>query len=194
MDIRACRPWGLAFLACALALGAGRANAGPIDEVWVGVLAHDVADLGRGKESGTEDVLIELDSRSPSALRVVGSPRINVAVSLNSAGHSNLASAGLVWDHRLISRLYGSLDFGMGLSDGLVGPRSGPQGAQDIRERLLLGSSLLFREALGLQWRFNDRWALGVSFIHASNGNFLGVHRHNEGINDAGLRLGYRFP
>lgn len=194
METRPRRPRDLAFFALALALAASRAHAGPIDEIWIGVLAHDVSDIGRGKESGTADLLVELDSKPPSGLRFLGAPRLNAAVSLNSAGRSDLASVGLVWDPRLFSRLYGSFDLGLGLTNGLISPRSGSQGAEDFRHRLLLGSSVLFREAVGVQWRFNDRWALGASYVHASNASLLGAHRYNEGINDVGLKLGYRFP
>ena len=106
---------------------------------------------------------------------------------------SELASGGLVWDHRLVGQVYGSLDVGLGVTNGLIDPRAGPVGAYDLKHRLLLGSSVLFREAPGIEWRFSPSWSLGAEFVHASNGEILGSHRFNRGINDAGLRLGYRF-
>jgi lipid A 3-O-deacylase len=179
--------------ALGLALVATRANAGPIDEVWVGGFAHDVTNAGQGVESNTQDVVIEVDTKRPSVLRFLGAPRLNAVIALNSAGETNFGSVGLVWDHRIFSRLYGSLDFGVGLTDGVADPAPGPAADYDERHRLVLGSKVLFREAAGLDWRLTRSWSIGAEFIHASNGGVLGSHRFNRGINDAGLRLGYRF-
>jgi hypothetical protein len=167
-------------------------RAGVLDEVWVGGLAHNVNDIGHGKESGTEDVQFEVDSARPSLLRFLGAPRVNAVLELNSAGLSNFGGVGLVWDHRLIDRLYGSIDLGIGLTDGVVRPPPGWEGAQIERNRLWLGSKVLFREAVGVDWRFTDHWSIGAEFVHMSNGMILG-HTYNEGITDAGIRLGYRF-
>jgi hypothetical protein len=176
-----------------LAAFAKDANAGPIDEVWVGGFAHNVSRVGDGAESGTEDVILEIDTGRPKLLRFLGAPRVNAVIELNSAGRTNLGSLGLVWDHRIFHQLYGTLDFGLGLSDGVTDPPAGPAGDYDRAHRILLGSSVLFRGAAGLEWRLSDRWAIGAEYVHASNGDILGAHQYNRGVNDAGLRLGYRF-
>jgi hypothetical protein len=92
----------------------------------------------------------------------------------------------------VISRLYATFDFGVALTDGLA---KAPRGLTDDDDypRLLLGSNVLFREAPGLEWRIDNHWLVGAQFVHASNGGILGSHHYNRGINDAGLRLGYRF-
>jgi lipid A 3-O-deacylase len=179
---------GLAMAAAPLA-----ARAGVLDEVWVGGFAHDVSDIGHGKESGSEDVQLEVDSGAPSILRFLGAPRLNAALTLNSAGLTNFGAVGLTWSHRLFDRLSGSLDLGGGLTDGVTSPPPGPAGAYDRSHRLLLGSKALFREALGADWRLSDRWSIGAEFVHLSNGLIL-AHGYNEGVNDAGLRLGYKLP
>ncbi|HEY2658155.1 MAG TPA: acyloxyacyl hydrolase [Caulobacteraceae bacterium] len=168
------------------------AQAGGLDQIWVGGYAHDVSDLRHGKESGTGDVQVEIDSARPAWLRFMGAPRLNAALSLNSAGLTNFGSAGLTWNHRLIGPLYGSLDLGFGLTDGVANPPPGPRGAYDLDHRLLLGSKVLFREAAGVDWRLSRRWSIGAQFVHLSNGLVL-AHRYNQGINNVGLRLGYRF-
>jgi hypothetical protein len=179
-------------LAFSVAAWAPPCRAGPVDKVWVGGFAHSVG-RSHGWESGTQDYVVELNTARQRALHGVGSPRLGFAVSLNSAGHSNMASAGLVWDRRLWGRVYGSFDFGLGVTDGLVRPRSAAEAADRRHARLFLGSHVLFREAVGLEWRFSPRWSLGLEFVHASNGDILGPHPYNEGINDVGLRLGHRF-
>jgi lipid A 3-O-deacylase len=180
----------LASLALTIAPLTGRA--GLLDEAWVGGLAHDVSDIGQGKESDTADVQIEIDGKSPSFLRFLGAPRPNATLALNSAGRTNSGSLGLTWNHRLVDRLCGSVDFGLSLTDGVTAPPPGPEGAYVASHRLLLGSKVLFREAVGVEWRLSDRWALGPEFVHMSNG-LVFARRYNQGINDAGVRLGYRF-
>jgi len=169
------------------------AKADLIDEAWIGGYAHDISDIGHGKESNTEDVQLEVDTGQPALLRFLGAPHLNAVVSFNSAGESDFAAVGLAWDHRLVGPLYASLQFGIGETDGVDTPPSGPAGDYDRRHRLLLGSRALFREAAGLNWRVAPRWDIGVQYWHASNGEILGSSKFNEGINDLGLRVGYRF-
>jgi hypothetical protein len=182
---------GAAVLAAATA-GPVFAQSRLLDEVWVGGFAHDTSDLGAGKESNTEDAMVEVDSGRPGVLRFLGAPRIGASLSLNTAGLSNFGALSLVWDHHLFSRLSGTLEFGMGLTDGVSALPDGAAGAYDARHRLLLGSKVLFREAGGLDWRLSDHWRVGAEFVHLSNGLIL-AKDHNQGINDAGLRLGYEF-
>lgn len=178
-------------LILALAAAAG-AQASVIDQAWLGVYAHDVSDLGAGKESNTEDIQLEAQTVQPQALRFLGAPHIVGTLALNTAGETNFGALSLGWDHRLVGPLYASLQFGIGLSDGVDEPAAGAAGDEERRRRLILGSKALFREAVGVDWRFSRRWAAGVEYVHASNGQILG-HGVNEGINDVGLRLGYHF-
>ena len=141
-----------------------------------------------GKESNTTDVQLEVDTAQPGALRFLGAPHLNATLALNTAGKTDFGSVGLAWDKRLIGSLYGSLQFGIGDSDGVTRPSSDPKD----RDRLLLGSKVLFREAGGVNWRLKNHWLIGAQFVHASNGLILGK-RYNEGINDVGIRVGYRF-
>jgi|GEM_PF-3833448 len=169
-----------------------QARARVLDEFWIGGFAHDVDHIGAGRESNTADIQIEIDSARPSALRAIGSPRINFTLSENSAGLTNFGAIGFTWDRRLWKKLEGSFDLGIALTDGVTG-RDAPSGSSVRPERLLLGSKAQFREAAGLAWRVSDRWSIGVEFVHLSNGHIL-ARDHNDGVNDAGLRLGYRFP
>jgi lipid A 3-O-deacylase len=185
----------LALLACAFAAAIAlpsKSKADVVDEVSVGGFAHDVMDLGHGKESGTADIQLEVDTTRPPILRILGAPRINAFVSINSGGGADNAGAGLVWDHQLFDRLYGRLDLGLAANDGSLTAPLGPSGDFARAHRLQLGSHLLFREALGLELRLTRHWALGGEFIHESTGQIV-AHGANEGINDLGLKLAYRF-
>jgi hypothetical protein len=164
-----------------------------LDEVWVGGFSHDISDIGAGKESGDVDVEIEADSVRPRLLRPLGAPRITAVMMLDSAGVSSFAALGLTWNHTLFfPRLRASADFGVGVSDGLTTAPAGAAGERLRAHRLLLGSDVLFREALGLDWRLSRHWSIGLEFTHDSNGHIL-ASGYNEGITDLGLRLGYAF-
>lgn len=163
-----------------------------LDQVWVGALAHDITDIGRGRENEGVDLELEVDTVKPAALRFLGAPRVSAVIALNSAGTTNFGGVGLVWDRRLSSRLYGTVQFGVDYTDGVTEVIQGPAGDSERRRRLLLGSHTLFQEAVGLNWRLSERWFLGGEFVHLSNGGLLG-HHHNQGLNDLGVRLGYRF-
>jgi Lipid A 3-O-deacylase (PagL) len=184
----------LGLASCAASLAAlictvsSPARAEIVDQVWIGGYAHDITDWGLRKEGNTADVQLEVDTAQPDILRFLGAPHLNATLALNTAGKTDFGSVGLAWDRRLWGSLYGSLQFGIGDSDGVTGPSSDPKD----RNRLLLGSKLLFREAGGLNWRMKNHWLIGVQYVHASNGLILG-HRYNEGINDLGIRIGYRF-
>lgn len=196
IDIRwAHARFGLGLLACAFAaavVAPSISKADIVDEVSVGGYAHDVNDIGRGKESGTEDIQIEVDTTRPAILRILGAPRVNAFVSINSGGRTDNAGAGLVWDHQLFDRLYGTLDLGLAANDGDLTAPLGPRGDFARANRLQLGSHLLFREALGLELRVSRHWAIGGQFIHESTGQIV-ARGANEGINDLGMKLAYHF-
>jgi lipid A 3-O-deacylase len=178
-------------LALAVALPAA-ARADVIDEISITGLSHDVSDIGHGKENGTADIQLEVDTTRPPLLRVLGAPRVNAFVAVNSAGHTDSGGAGLVWDHQLFDRLYGSIDLGLAVNDGVLTAPLGPTGDFNRAHRLQLGSHLLFREAIGLELRLSRRWAIGAEYIHESTGQIV-ARGANEGINDAGVKLAYRF-
>jgi|HubBroStandDraft_6_1064221.scaffolds.fasta_scaffold796227_2 lipid A 3-O-deacylase len=185
----------LGLLACVFAAAVALpsiSKADIVDEVSVGGFAHDLSDIGHGKESGTQDIQLEVDTTRPAILRILGAPRVNAFVSINSGGRTDSGGAGLVWDHQLFDRLYGTLDLGLAVNDGSLTAPLGPAGDAARANHLQLGSHVLFREALGLELRLTRHWALGGEFVHESTGQIV-AHGANEGINDLGLKLAYRF-
>lgn len=141
--------------ACCLMVTGGAAKAQVIDEVSVGGYLHDVVNITDGVESNLQDLQLEVDTTRPNALRVLGAPRLNAFVTFNSAHKSDMAGAGLTWDHRLIfPRLFATLDFGLAYSDGVINPPPGHSNDYyDHYPRLLLGSNVLFRTAPGIEWQ-----------------------------------------
>ena len=181
-----------------MAFGGRAAQAQIIDEVSAGAYAHDVVHVTDGVESGLTDVQLEVDTVRPPFLRFLGAPRLNLYAAFNGAGHSDVYGGGLVWDHKTFwPQLYVILDFGLAYTDAVVKPPPGVTAYTvsnyDHYPRLLVGSNLLFRTVPGLEWHFDDHWVLGAQLVHLSNAGILGDHHYNRGINDLGVRVGYRF-
>ena len=71
--------------------------------------------------------------------------------------------------------------------------RDGPVEAQRIKDtRALLGSDWLFRTGFGLDYAISEQWSAGVFYEHHSHGQILGSGR-NQGLDELGLRMSYRF-
>jgi lipid A 3-O-deacylase len=171
-------------------LWAGPAHAGLswIDEVKLGVLAHDIRFLSDHIEHGT-DINVEVLFPSPAFLRVLWAPRPHLGLSINTAGATNYAYAGLTWRSRPWCRLLtlpeglfiaGSL--GGGIHDGHL--NSGPL------DRKVLGSRLLFRESVEAGYQLTRLVSLSVMLDHLSNADLAA---HNQGLTNFGARIGVTF-
>jgi lipid A 3-O-deacylase len=166
-------------LAAALLFVASPAAA---DELFVGLLAHDV-DSPLTKGGFEEGADLELGWRGGriEGLKVIGAPSPYAFVAVSSDGETNVAAAGFSW--KIGGRLY--LRPGLGLA---VHDRS----SHVIHGRFRgdLGSRILFEPELGLGYRLSDRLSLEASWVHVSHGGLLSPQ--NPGMDAIGLRLGYR--
>lgn len=173
------------FLSGLLHAGAAQAQMrGP--EIRLGLLQHDVLHPDT-EESGLDIELLVL-AAPLRRLPVLGSPRPYVSLAGNSDGETSFASVGLAFDRRLTARLTGEIQFGYAVHDGnLNGEAPETQAA-----RLQLGSRDLFRTALGIDYRLDEDWSIGVQWDHLSHGQIIG-DGHNQGIDAAGLRLSRQF-
>ncbi|MBF0307613.1 MAG: acyloxyacyl hydrolase [Alphaproteobacteria bacterium] len=165
-------------IALALAWPAA-AQVGPISEVRGGLLAHDVAILGSHEEEGV-DVNAEILFRSPQVLRPLLAPRPHVGVDVNTLGDTSVAYAGLTWQTD-IGPLWGALAFGGAVHDGEIDEKPGAKG---------LGSRALFRLAGEVGWYASPHVSISLLYDHYSNATLA---EDNEGLNNLGLRFGYRF-
>src|SRR5262245_20877989 len=71
------------------------AGLGWLDEVKLGVLAHDIRLLSDHFEPGA-DINVEVLFPAPALLRVLGAPRPHLGLALNTAGATNYAYGGLI--------------------------------------------------------------------------------------------------
>ena len=159
-----------------------------VNEVKIGVLANDIAFLGRHVEAGT-DVNLELLFNSPALLKVIGSPRPDLGMTINSAGETQRGYAGLTWGVTLTHSLLRP-DDGIFLNGSLGGAYQDGYTNSPAPQRKELGSPVLFRESIELGYQATARLSLSAFIEHMSNADLA---PHNDGMTDAGARIGIKF-
>jgi len=158
-----------------------------VDEAKVGALAHDVGFLGDHRESGW-DINGEILFTSPGFLQWAFAPRPHHGASINTDGNTDQAYAGLTWT--ILGRngiwsnndIFANFAFGPSLNNGKTYTAD--------PNRKALGSHILFRESLEFGYWFLPNTNASIYLDHISN---AGLARPNEGLTNAGVRIGYQF-
>ncbi|HUB95535.1 MAG TPA: acyloxyacyl hydrolase [Stellaceae bacterium] len=172
---------GLALAIVAGASESSFAAAGPIDELDIGVLAHDVPIGDDHRENGA-DVNLETLFVSPAFLAPIWAPRPHLGLTINTLGKNSWAYGGLTWTLPIGDSFFGNLGLGGAVHDG-------PDDSV-TRDHVGLGTRLLFHESVELGYRFLPGWNTGLYLEHVSNAD---LGSHNPGITDLGLRFGHSF-
>jgi len=157
------------------------AATGILDEADIGLLAHDVP-IGVPRQESGVDTNGELRFVSPGLLAPILAPRPHVGFSVNSDGGNSYAYAGLTWTANFTSALFADLGLG-----GAV--HNGPDNSMSPTHKGL-GTRGLFHEYLDFGARFAASWNASIFFDHVSNAD---IGRHNPGLTNLGLRVGYAF-
>jgi lipid A 3-O-deacylase len=185
------------FAAFGAAMALAPAAKADVAQVHAGVMAHNicVTDCKNANKEEGPNIELQLSFDSPGFLRWAGSPQPYIMGSLNFAGDTSFGGAGLEWRWDFAEGW--ALEPGVGyvVHDGALEnpfPGGGPDTVQYASENVLLGSRDLFRTSLGLTRALAGPWEAQVFFEHLSHGQIIGSG-HNQGIDQAGIRLGYRF-
>ncbi|HLO78259.1 MAG TPA: acyloxyacyl hydrolase, partial [Magnetospirillum sp.] len=141
----------------------------------------DISFLGHGKEDGVDGTL-EVLFQSPELLEPLWAPRPHVGLAVNSEGDTSQLYAGLSWAVEPVDWMFVEFSLGGSVHNGTLSS-SDPDKKQ-------LGSRALFRESVSLGFRIDERNSVMVTFDHESN---AGLADHNAGLNNLGIRWGYRF-
>ena len=179
------------------ALPAMAAQAGPVDEIRVGVLQHNICVLdcdNANKEDGP-DISGEIVFNSPGFLNVIWSPRPYLVASVNTAGDTSFGGAGLHWNWDFASGWSLEPGFGYVVHDGELNfpfPQGDPRNDPISARKVYFGSRDLFRTSLAVNRDITDKWGAQVMYEHLSHGQVLGSGR-NQGIDNIGVRVIYRF-
>jgi lipid A 3-O-deacylase len=179
-----------AVAAFALALAGGRAMAQQtiVNEVKLGVLAHDIGFLGDSIEAGP-DVNLEMLFNPPAFLRVIGSPRPDIGGTINTAGNTSDAYAGLTWGVTLLPSIFPG-DHGVFLNGSLGGAVNDGYVNNAPPDHKILGSPVLFHLSTELGYQVTQRLSVSAYLEHMSNADLA---THNAGITSAGARFGVKF-
>jgi len=172
-------------LALALLLTASFACAEEADsivsEIRGGVYAHDISFWSFNREEGT-DINGEVLFTSPDFLEVLWAPRPHLGVTINTAGDTSHAYTGLTWEYDLPANFFVDGSLGLSAHNGYLNTNKS--------DRKSLGSPVLFRVGAALGYNFTERVNVSVQYEHMSNAY---IANPNEGMDNVGLRLGYRF-
>jgi lipid A 3-O-deacylase len=152
-----------------------------LSEIRTGILAHDWGAFGSQKERGA-DINFELLLMAPDVLKRIWSPRPHFGFNANMVGHTRQAYLGLSWQWDFWRNWFTSFSFGGAVHDGKTE-------TTDLK-RKELGCSVLFRESIELGYRLTSTHGLSLFADHISNAKLC---KHNEGLENFGLRYGYRF-
>jgi lipid A 3-O-deacylase len=184
------------LIASAAALSAS-ASAQAVDEVRLGVMAHNVCVLdcdNADKEDGP-NINGEIVFSSPDFLNLIWSPRPYVMGSVNTAGDTSFGGAGLNWNWDFAEGW--SLEPGVGyvVHDGELDfpfPQGDPRNNPISESKVFLGSRDLFRTSLSLNRDLAGPWGVQLMYEHLSHGQILGNGR-NQGLDNIGVRVRYAF-
>jgi hypothetical protein len=115
-------------------------------------------------------------------LKVFLDPRLVAGAMVNTNGLVSYVFAGVNWRVPIYQRLFIEGEFGGAVNDG----------ASTVGERRIdLGCPLTFRESGGIGLQITSNIDIVASVEHISHADLCG--RHNPGLTDVGLRLGYKF-
>ena len=152
-----------------------------LSEVRLGGLAHDQGPFSSNKEDGF-DMNLEVLFLSPDFLDAIGSPRPHAGLTLNSSGDTSQAYLGLSWEWDFWDGAFAGFSLGGAVHDG--------ETTNAPLDRKELGCPVLFRESIDVGYRFDKTNALMVHLDHISNAKLCDT---NEGLENIGIRYGYRF-
>ncbi|WP_319541511.1 acyloxyacyl hydrolase [uncultured Pseudodesulfovibrio sp.] len=158
-----------------------RADEPIISEVRGGVYAHDISFWSFNRESGA-DINGEILFVSPSYLEAIWSPRPHLGATVNMSGNTSHAYGGLTWEWGLFDDFFMDANLGLSVNNG--------KRDTDDPDRKSLGSPVLFRLGAALGYNLTEKVNVSVQYEHMSNAY---IANENEGMDNVGLRLGYRF-
>jgi opacity protein-like surface antigen len=156
---------------------------GLVDEVKLGVLAHDVPDLWSGFRAEPNSADVNLEALlAPKVSFAGGTLQPAIGASINTVGATSMAYLDARWQYETSFGVFLGLGVGAAVHDGQL--------QLDDWDRKALGSRVLFHFPIEIGYRLDDHNSLSAYFEHTSTG-FTAFP--NEGMDRLGLRYGYRF-
>jgi hypothetical protein len=154
-----------------------------VSEVRIGASAHDPSGPESGSANFTGEILFAKPFRAASPVWDLFIPRPHVGGSVNFAGKTSFAYAGVSWTFDITPSLFAEASFGGAVHNGDTHPYATPG-------HNALGCSPIFRESGSIGYRLDSRWSVMATVEHLSN---AGLCSQNRGLTNVGVRLGYTF-
>ena len=197
------------LLAAAVAAGLAWSGSACAGEVFVGVYAHnitfigDTIGIGAVKREDGADIHFGYRTDRIDFLKWIWRPQAYAFASVNTQGASDFFSAGLSWPIGLFhTDFYLRPGIGIAYTDGqtsLPPPAAPGLSPAEVARRLNFnahhldfGDPVQFEPELALGYHLGPHWSAELSYTHISNGQIF-HHGENEGLDDAGGRLIYKF-
>ncbi|CAK9041888.1 Primosomal protein N' (ATP-dependent helicase PriA) [Durusdinium trenchii] len=168
--------------------GGGPAMA--IDEARFGVTAQGVGAWSPDIEQGA-GINFEVLFESPKFLSVLGAPR--PVIGANIATDSDATSqiyGGFEWKAYLARRFFVAGMAGGAIHNGETDPFDPVLDAGRINNTQFLGCRALFRLSADVGYDISERVSVSAHVSHISN---AGLCTDNEGLDNLGVRIGYKF-
>jgi lipid A 3-O-deacylase len=143
------------------------------------VASFDIANL----DSVTFDALFRLPDIT--AFQWLGSPRVELGGVVNLRGRESVAHAGLNWHLPIMETpLFLEMSWGVGITNAALSGAEAP-----FRN---VGCNPLVHWSLAAGAEIDDHWSVIGKLQHVSHALLCG-DAPNEGVNNLGLTVGYRF-
>jgi hypothetical protein len=158
-------------------------QSGFIYDMKIGALQHDVPITGNRKEPFTTDLNLEV-MFGPSLPILFGTVRPALGATFNFAGFTSKAYLDARWQVECCWGAFFALGIGAAIHDGDLDSLATAQNHKQ------LGYRVLFHPNWEWGVRLTEHHSLSIFFEHISNAN---TAPKNEGMDNLGLRYGYRF-
>jgi lipid A 3-O-deacylase len=171
---------------------------GLIYEVKIGALMHDVPLAGSSKELSGVDLNLEVIF-GPSVPILYGTIRPALGATINFAGYTSKAYLDARWQVECCWGGFFALGVGAAIHNGeedtlrnwmSLTPAALKSAFATSENHKQLGSRVLFHPTVEWGYRLNEHNSLSVFWEHISN---AGLAAKNEGLDNLGIRYGYRF-
>lgn len=179
-------------------MGGAAAEAG---EIMGGLYGHAFLEA-HGRENDSFDTQIGYRTDPIEALSLIWKPQVHALLAVNDKYSTHFAAVGLDWKIRLSHHWYFRPGIGLAYTTGKAdAPPANAPGLTPAQAnarlhvyltRIDFGDPVLFEPELAFGYKVNPKLSVEFSYVHLSNGQILHQGR-NEGLDDGGVRLVYKF-
>ncbi|MDO6416429.1 acyloxyacyl hydrolase [Sphingomonas sp. BIUV-7] len=152
-------------------------------DLFGGVYQHDVNIFAKKLHEGGTDLEAGYRGNALFGLGPLGGPAPYVLASVNTAGNTSFAAAGLAW--KFGGLIYVRPGVGIAVHDG-------PSRRIRGNDRTDLGSRVLFEPEFAIGWQVLPRISVEASLTHLSHAQIFG--KQNPGLDMLGLRVNFHLP